>query len=168
MPDFRRHLEFSSALYIFMAAAALCLGLGIRDVAISFVFFIFGSILPDMDWFRPGRGGVSQSFKIASCIITVSSFIILSAYFPARESILYSFVIFILFAVLMAFSGHRRGPVHSVEFGVLYGILSALLCVRFGLLPIYMAFFSSFLGVLSHLYLDRREGSKFSLSVFGK
>ncbi len=173
MPNFNRHLEFSVACSFFILIFIFILYYyGIIQNLFSAIFFgifffIFGSILPDID--SSNKKNSSISFRIFNVFLLGFSFSFLIQKFHFLFSLINSIFCVLIFSFLMNLTKHRFGVIHSVEAGIIYAFLIYILCSKLLIIDLFFISLFAFMGFLSHLFLDKKEGGvKFSMFLIIK
>ncbi|NJE08076.1 metal-dependent hydrolase [Thermococcus sp. M39] len=131
---------------------------------LGYAFYVLGSDLPDID--HPDAIIHKGTKPLVAVAIGSSAFlklkdITLTSYDWANLTIAWAISSFVAFASWYVFSAvipRHRGIVHSIGFGIIYGIVSFLVVVYgLGLKLEEGAFigFAAFMGYLLHLILDK-------------
>ncbi|HIP89085.1 MAG TPA: metal-dependent hydrolase [Thermococcus paralvinellae] len=134
------------------------------SMMLGYAFYVLGSDLPDID--HPDALIHRGTKPIVAIAIGSSAFLKLRGLAPtdygwANLTIAWTVASFIAFVSWYAFSAimpRHRGIVHSMSFGIIYGLISFLIVVYgLRLKPEEGAFigFAAFMGYLLHLVLDK-------------
>ncbi|MFN6991482.1 MAG: metal-dependent hydrolase [Fervidobacterium sp.] len=181
MPNLTAHLKFgmfSYPIYVFFYlficnSFQLKFEPNIIDLAMSYLFYIVGSDLPDLDSNNAPLRSFVKAFSLGFSIYIFTDFIFKNIQnVPLFEKFKYSFLynpflfslsisiamligagLINLFLSLPIFS--HRGFAHSITFAVIYGLLIYLFTSSISKNPVFLGT-SAFFGVMSHMVADYR------------
>ncbi|HQE47731.1 MAG TPA: metal-dependent hydrolase [Fervidobacterium sp.] len=171
MPNLSTHLKLGVFTYpVFVLVYNLITVLlgkefspGVIDLSIGYVFFVFGSDLPDLDSNSAPLRAFTKALSLGFAIYIFYSFIYeklstvaaIPAILLMPISIFLSMLIGIgvvnLFLSLPLFS--HRGFAHSITFAAIYGLMLYLFSYRMSKIPLFIGI-CGFCGVMVHMVAD--------------
>lgn len=176
MPNLLTHLRFGMVSYPFYLIIYISflrffktnISLSVLDISLSYLFYIVGNDLPDLDSNNAPLRGFTKALSLGFSIYIFTNFImeklanlpqlkipeILLLPISVAISMLIGAGLINLFLSMPIFS--HRGFAHSVTFAGIYGLLIYLFSTGKSDNAIFLGI-SAFAGVMSHMIADYRK-----------